>query len=215
MAAAGEPQYVGPSIPVCLKEVMRRVLLAVLLMIASAVSLPIACRLVGERAVTAGLNSIPGVTVREIWPSPDLIPDWFYAKLDVAGAPSVFLYRLTRGSINEHNEGFCFFQVGAYAVRYTAYGTFWGPGFKAQPTLNNAFCFDGSGSASDGLELVQPRIRSVREFVANIGVVERTLAGWPRCPGFSDLVGANGRYRVCTNPDVSSDIWPPEHGWEK
>jgi hypothetical protein len=67
---------------------MRRVLLAVLLVSASIVSIPIACRLVGERAVTAGLNSIPGVTVRRIWASPDLIPDWFYATIDVADAPT-------------------------------------------------------------------------------------------------------------------------------
>jgi hypothetical protein len=194
---------------------MRRVLLVVLLIVASIISLPVACRLVGERAVTARLNSIRGVTVRRVWASSDLIPDWFYAKIDVAGAPSAFLYRLTRRSISENNDGFCFFQVGAYAVRYTAYGSFWGPGFKPQPTLSNAFCFDGSGSVSHGLDLFPPRIRGVREFVANIGVVEQTLAGWPKCPGFNELVGANGRYRVCTNPDVSTDIWPPEYGREK
>jgi hypothetical protein len=36
-----------------------------------------------------------------------------------------------------HNGPFCLFQVGEYAVRYTAFGSFWKPGFAAQSTLEN------------------------------------------------------------------------------
>jgi hypothetical protein len=28
-----------------------------------------------------------------------------------------------------------------------------------------------------------------------------------------NLSGNDARYRVCTNPDVLTDTWPPEHGW--
>jgi hypothetical protein len=169
----------------------------------------------GERAVTAALRSIPGVRVRAVWGSADLIPKWYYARIDMADGSSAYLYRLTRGSFNEEGE-FCFFQVGEYAVRYTAFGNFWGPGYEPQPTGGNAFCFDGSGGVADGsLDLFPVRIRGVREFVQNVRVVEGTLARWPRCPNFDGLAGARGRYRVCTNPDVSTDIWPPEHGWQK
>ena len=168
----------------------------------------------GERAVTVALGAIPGVRVRSVWGSADLPPKWYYAKIDVAGAASAFIYRLTRRSFDEVGE-LCFFQVGAYAVRYTAFGTFWGPGFKPQATLGNAFCFDRSGGVSDGLDLFPVRIRDVQEFVQNIGVVHDALARWPRCPDFTDLTGPQGRYRLCTNPDVSNDIWPPEYGWEK
>jgi len=52
--------------------------------------------------------SIPGVTVRSVWGSPDLIPKWFYARADVEGAPSVFLFRLDRQSFDGRGR-FCFF----------------------------------------------------------------------------------------------------------
>jgi len=194
----------------------RRVLRALLLSGASIIAVATACHFFyfGERAVTAALNSIPGVRVKSVWGSADLIPNWFYAKIDVAGAPSAYLYNLTRGSFGENGD-FCFFQVGEYAVRYTAYGSFWGPKSKPQATLGNAFCFDRSGGVSDGLDLFPVTIRGVREFVQNTRVVEGTLARWPRCPDFKELAGASSRYRVCTNPDVSTDVWPPGYGWAK
>lgn len=168
----------------------------------------------GERAVATALGSMPGVRVQSVWGSADLIPKWFYAKIDVTGASGAYLYKLTRESFDQ-NGNFCFFQVGEYAVRYTAFGTFWGPDYKAQATLSNAFCFDKSGRDSHGLDLFPVSIRNVRDFVQNIRVVQRTLERWPRCPEFKDLTGADGRYRVCTNPDVSTDTWPPQDGWEK
>lgn len=169
----------------------------------------------GERAVTAALNSIPGVRLQWVSGSADLIPDWYQARIYVAGAPSAYLSTLTRQSFGE-NGAFCFLQVGDYAVRWTAYGNFWGPGFQPQATLSNSFCFNGSGSDSEGLDLFPVRIRNVREFVQNIQVIQDTLEEWPRCPDYKDRVDTTGRrYRVCTNPDVSTDIWPPQYGWEK
>jgi hypothetical protein len=169
----------------------RRVLRGLLLSGASILAVATACRLFyfGERAVTAALSSIHGVRVESVWGSADLIPKWYYAKINVSGAPSAYLYRLTRGSFDESGE-FCFFQVGEYAVRYTAYGSFWRSESKPQPTLGNAFCFDRSGRDSDGLDLFPAKIRGVREFVQNLRVVEGTLARWPRCPDFKELAGA-------------------------
>jgi hypothetical protein len=166
----------------------------------------------GERAVTVALGSIPGVRVRSVWGSADLIPKWYYARIEIAGAPSAFVYRLTRRSFDEIGE-LCFFQVGEYAVRYAAYGRLRGPGFDPQPTGGNSFCFDASGDVRGGLALFPAKIRGVRDFVQNIRVIGESLARWPRCPDFQSLSGANARYRVCTNPDVSTDIWPPEDGW--
>jgi hypothetical protein len=170
----------------------------------------------GERAVAAALTSIPGVRVQAVWGSADLPPRWYYARIDVAGAPSAYLYQLTRASFNG-TDGFCFFQVGEYAVRYTAYGNFGGgtPGSNPQATLSNALCFDRSGKLSAGLEIFPAPIRGVREFVRDVQVVRRALAELPRCPQFKDLTGRHGRYRLCTDPDVSSDIYPPEHDWTK
>ena len=75
------------------------------------------------------LGSIPGVRVRSVWGSADLIPKSYYARIDVAGAPSAFIYRLTRRSFDEGGE-LCFFQVGEYAVRYSAYGRLWVQGSR-------------------------------------------------------------------------------------
>lgn len=166
-----------------------------------------------EREVTAALSSIPRVRVRSVWGDTHLPPKWYYAKIEVAGRPSAFIFRLTRRSFDQVGE-FCFFQVGDYAVRYTAFGSFWDPRDSSQATLANAFCFDGSGGVSDGLDLFPVRIQNVQDFVQNIGTVQDTLAQWPRCPNFKDLTGPRGRYRLCTNPDVSTDVWPP-YGWEK
>lgn len=164
----------------------------------------------GERAVTVALGSIPGVRVRKVWGSADLIPKWYYARIDVSGEPSAFLDRLTRRSFDDVGN-FCFFQVGEYAVRYSAYGRLWGPGVEAQPTIGNSLCFDESGDVDGGLVLIPVKIRGVREFIQNIRMIRDSLARLPRCPDFQRLSGATARYRVCTNPDLSTDIWPPDY----
>jgi hypothetical protein len=189
---------------------MRRILLAaiVIMMVAGAWRV----LYFGERAVAAALGSLPDVRVRSVWGSADLIPKWYYARIDVEGAPSAFIYGLTRRSFEEAGD-FCFFQVGEYAVRYTAYGRLWGQGIEPQASGGNSFCFDQSGDVRGGLALFPVKIRSVREFVQNIRMVRDSLASWPRCPGFRDLSGSDARYRICTNPDVLTDTWPPEHGW--
>jgi hypothetical protein len=150
------------------------------------------------------------VTVRSVSASADLIPDWFYAKVDVARGPSVFVFRLTRRSFDGPSR-FCFFQVGEYAVRYAVRRTF--PSSPVQISGNNSLCFDESGEVSGGLSHLFPvKIRAVREFIQNVGIIERVLAQWPRCPAYMDVVEALGRYRLCTNPDVATDIWAPEDG---
>ena len=167
----------------------------------------------GERAVTAALGSIPGVRVRSVWGSADLPPDWYYARIDVAGATSAFIYQLTRRSFDTSGE-LCFFQVGEYAVRYSGYGRFWGPEYEPQATGGNAFCFDESGDVRGAPGLLPVKIRGVRGFVQNISVIRDSLARWPRCPSFQHFAGVDRQYRICTNPDVSTDTWPPEYGRE-
>jgi hypothetical protein len=106
------------------------------------------------------------------------------------------VFDLTRQSF----EGgrFCFFQVGSYAVRWTL-----------ETSLgNNSLCFDASGEVSRLGRLFPRQIHGVREFIENARLIENVLAGWPRCPSYIELRGTDGRYRVCTNPDVSTNIWP-------
>ena len=152
------------------------------------------------------LNSIPDVRVQSVWGSPHLPPKWYYAKIDIAGAPSAFIYGLTRQSFQTQGE-LCFFQVGEYSVRYTAYGRLWGAEFGPGASGANSFCFDKSGDVRGGLVLFPVKIRSVREFVQNIRVLHDSLASWPRCPDFLVRSGALARYRVCTNPDAPGDGW--------
>ena len=151
----------------------------------------------GERAVGVALGSIPDVRVRSVWGSADLVPKWYYTKIDIAGAPSAYIYRLTRQSFQTPGD-FCFFQVGEYSVRYSAYGRLWGPEFGSGASGANSFCFDKSGDVRGGLVLFPVKIRSVREFVQNIRVIRDSLANWPRCPDFLVRSGAIARYRVCT-----------------
>lgn len=93
--------------------------------------------------------------------------------------------------------GFCFFQVGGYAVRYVSDGG-----------VSNSLCFNDAGEVS-GLGRIFPvKIRVVRDFVEHAGEIERVLAGWPRCPAYRELTGTTGRYRVCTNADTSIQAWP-------
>jgi hypothetical protein len=99
--------------------------------------------------------------------------------------------------------------AGEYAVRDAAFGNFWGSGFKPQPTIGNALCFDRSGGVSDHeLDLFRERIRGVREFVQQIRAIQETLARWPRCPNYKSLIGAKGRSPISSRPDdcVKVDI---------
>ena len=150
----------------------------------------------GEKAITQRFNSIPGASVKTVWEGPDLLPSWFYAKIDVQRGPSLYMFRLTRQSFDGPG-GFCFFQVGSYAVRYVS-----------EHGISNSLCFDGSGEVS-GLGRVFPvEIRVVRDFIEHAADIELALALWPRCPEYKELPGTKFRYRVCTSPDVSIQMWP-------
>jgi hypothetical protein len=69
---------------------------------------------------------------------------------------------------------------------------------------------------SDGLDhLFSVKIRGVREFIQNVGMIERVLEQWQRWPAYMDVVDELGGYRLCTNTDVATDIWAPEDGRAK
>jgi hypothetical protein len=176
----------------------RRALRGMLVIVAVIAATGAACRFLyfGERAVTLAIGSIPGAKVRAVWGEPELIPSWFYAKIDVQGGPSLFLFNLTRQSF-EGPGGFCFFQVGSHAVRYASEGG-----------INNSLCFNDSGEVA-GLGRIFPvKIGGVRDFIEHAGEIERALAEWPRCPAYKELTGTTIRYRVCTNADVSIQLYP-------
>ncbi len=149
-----------------------------------------------EKAIAQRVASIPGASVKAVWEAPDLFPNWFYAQIDVQGGPTLYIFRLTRRSFDGPG-GFCFFQIGAYAVRYAS-----------QHGISNSLCFEASGEIS-GLGRVFPvEIRLVRDFVEHAGDIEHTLALWPRCPDYKELTGTKSWYRVCTTPDASIQMWP-------
>jgi len=176
----------------------RRVLFGVLVIVAMIGATSAACRFFyfGENAVTLRFSSLPGASVKAVWAAPDLFPSWFYAEADVQGGPSLFMFGLTRQSFDGPG-GFCFFQVGGYAVRYVSDGG-----------ISNSLCFNDAGEVS-GLGRIFPvKIRVVRDLVEHAGEIERVLAEWPRCPAYKDLTGATIRYRVCTNADTSIQAWP-------
>jgi hypothetical protein len=150
----------------------------------------------GQNAVESRLHSIPGVTVRAVWGSPDLPPRWYYATVDLTNGPSLFMFNLGRRAF-DGGSGFCFFQVGAYAVRYVS-----------ERGSSNSLCFDESGDVA-GLGNIFPRkIRDVRDFIEHSKEIERELARWPRCPDYEEVNGRETRYHVCTNPDISTPTWP-------
>ena len=190
----------------------RRVLQGVLLGGASIIALGTACRLLyfGESAVTQALSAIPGVSVKRVWGNPELIADWYYAEVEIEGGPSVFIFGLARRSF-EGEGGLCFFQVGRHAVRWTASDRPL-PGGVVEIGWGNSFCFDGvSGEISHGPQRVFPiRVRRVRDFIENIRDIEQELARWPRCPDYLELDEMT-HYRVCTNPDVGTDLSPPKY----
>jgi hypothetical protein len=150
----------------------------------------------GAAAVTDRLNRIPGVVAKQVWGSGDLPPTWYYAKADLEKGPRIFLFRLTRQSFSA--GPFCFFQVGDHAVRYAT----------KRGSINNSLCFDHSGAVSGLGNLFPRKIHRVEEFIEHVSAVEGVVAQWPRCPGSTELHGTDGRYWVCTNPDVSTDLWP-------
>jgi hypothetical protein len=185
-------------VPSYTSDIVRRSIKAWFGVLGAIVTLIVAWRFVyfGEGAVIDRFNRIPSAVVKQVWGSADLPPEWYYAKADIRNGPSIFVFGLTRQSF----EGgrFCFLQVGSYAVRYTS-----------ERGLNNSLCFDASGDVSGLGHLFPRQIHGVREFIENAHLIESVLAGWPRCPSYMELRGTDGRYRVCTNPDVSSHIWPP------
>ena len=119
-----------------------------------------------------------------------------YAKVNVHDGPSVYLFNLTRSSFDGPG-GFCFFQVGSYAVRYVSRDGF-----------SNSLCFRESGDVAKLGQLFPVRIRVVGELIQQVSTIEAVLAQWPRCPGYRELTGDGGDYHVCTNSDVSVQSWP-------